>query len=81
MIRPVCIKYTNFSHGRITLFLIVEILLDVKEILKGHSKTKGIIERLQIFLIHLGKAFQNFYIFWLWMYHVQCLRNFLRCFS
>ena len=46
MIRPVCIEYTNLGNGRITLFRVAEIVLDMKEILKGHCKIQTIIEFL-----------------------------------
>ena len=38
MIRPVCIKYTDFCHGRVTFLFSVEIMLDMLEILECHCK-------------------------------------------
>ena len=40
MVRPVCIKNTDFRHGRVTLLLIFEIILYMLKIFKCHGKTK-----------------------------------------
>ena len=38
MIRPIGIKDTDFRHCRISVFFILIIILNVKEILKGHCQ-------------------------------------------
>ena len=38
VIRPVSIQYPDFSHGRITFFFILKVILNVLEILEGHRK-------------------------------------------
>ena len=59
MIRPIGIENADLRHGRISLLVILEIILDVLEILKGHCKTKGIIQLTQILLRHVLEAVKD----------------------
>ena len=81
MIRPVSIQYTDFCHGRITFFFVFIIILNVKEIFKGHSKIQRSIQFFKLIFWHISKAFKNLYIFWFLKICHQCFRFFCFCFS
>ena len=38
VIGPVSIQHANLGHGRVTVFLTPEVVLDMLEILEGHSQ-------------------------------------------
>ena len=44
VVGPVGIQHTDLCHGRITLLLVFEIVLNVKEILEGHCKVQGTVK-------------------------------------
>ena len=62
VVRPVGIQHTDFRHGRVSFFFLLEIILNVQEILKGHGKAQRIIEIFQLLLLQSGKSIQNLHI-------------------
>ena len=59
MIRPVGIQYADFRHGRITLLVISEIILNVFKITERHGKIQGGIKLLKLCLRHGHKTIKN----------------------
>ena len=79
MIRPICIKNTDFCHGRITFLFFIEIILDVLEILECHGKVQGRIQFFQISLSHILESVKNLHIIRVREYTDQSLRLFKSC--
>ena len=79
MVRPVSIQNTNLGHGRITFLLVLEIVLDMKEILECHSKVQGAVKFLQWCFIHIAEAIENLNIFRVLELCNQCLRLLKTC--
>ena len=40
---PICIKYTNLRNGRLSVFLIFKVILNMQEIFKCHCKIKRLV--------------------------------------
>ncbi len=74
VVRPVGIKDTDLRHGRIPVFLLFKIGSDMQEILKSHGKPQGIIQFLEIALLHIPEAVKNLHIFRLVIILHQSLR-------
>ena len=71
VIRPIGIQNPNLCHGRISLFLIFKILLNMKKILKGHRQIQRTIQLLKRFLLHLHKSVKNCHICRLFKFRYQ----------
>ena len=63
VIRPVCIENPDFRNGRVPLLFIFKIILDVKEIFKGHSQVQGAVKLTQPVLCKFTEALKNFNVF------------------
>ena len=74
VIRPVGIQHPDLCHGRISLLFILKVILDMKEILEGHSQVQRSIKFFQLLLFHVFKAVKNLYIFRLLKFCHQSLR-------
>ena len=74
VVGPVGIQHTNLGHGRISLLITAEIILDMQEILKGHSQTKGIVQLTQFSLFHITETVKNRHISRIIIYSDQSLR-------
>ena len=48
VVGPVGIQHTDLCHGRISFLFVLKIILNMKKILKGHSKIQGVIELLSV---------------------------------
>ena len=59
VIGPVGIQHTDLCHSGISVLLTCKIILNMKEILEGHSKSQGIIEFLQGSLLHGSKSVKH----------------------
>ena len=46
VIGPVRIQDADLRHGRVSLLLVPEIVLNMLKILKGHGKVQGIVQLL-----------------------------------
>ena len=44
VIGPIGIQYTDLGYGRITFFLTLEVILDVKKILERHGEVQRVIQ-------------------------------------
>ena len=44
MVGPVGIQYADLSHGRISMLLALEIILDMLEIPEGHGQVQGTVQ-------------------------------------
>ena len=75
VIWPVCIENSDLGHGWISLLLTLEIVLDVKEILECHGKSKWVIKLLKICLCHVLESVKYMNIGWLRELCNQSLRN------
>ena len=74
VVGPVGIQHTNLCHGRISLLITTEIILDMQEILEGHSQAKGIIQLAQLSLFHLTESVKDRHICRVIIYGDQSLR-------
>ena len=81
VIGPVCIKYTDLCHGRITFFFVFKVILDVLEILEGHCKIQRIIQCFKVCFRHIFESVKDFDIFRFREYSNQCLRFLETCFT
>ena len=59
VIGPVGIQHTDLGHGRITLLFVLKIILDMLEILEGHSQIQGTIQFFKYVLIHIAEIRQK----------------------
>ena len=59
VIGPIGIQNTDLRHGGVSLLLIVKVLLNVFEILKGHCQRKRIVQLLKLCLFHGDKAIKH----------------------
>ena len=62
VIRPIGIENADLRHGRIALFVVLEIILNMLEILEGHRQTKGIIEIPKVLFGHVGETIEDRYV-------------------
>ena len=62
VIRPIGIQHTDFRHGRISVFFVFKVILNVDEILEGHRQSQGIIQLFQLCLSHIRKSIKDFHI-------------------
>ena len=76
VIGPVGIQHADLGHGRIPVFLSLEIVLDMQKILKGHCQAQGIVQFLQCLLIHRAEAVKDLDISRLVIFRNQCRRFF-----
>ena len=81
VIRPVSIQYPDLCHGRITLFFVSEVVLDMQKILECHSKIQRIIKSVKISFCHIFKPFKDLYVFRFREYSYQSLWFLQTCFS
>ena len=44
VVGPVCIQHADLGHGRISVFLASEIVLNVLEITEGHGQVQGAVK-------------------------------------
>ena len=79
VIGPVCIKYTDLCHGRITFLFVFKVILDVLEILEGHCKIQRIIQCFKVCFRHIFESVKDLDIFRLRKYSNQCLRFLETC--
>ena len=75
VIGPISIQHPDLRDRGIPLFFILKIILDMKEILKGHCQVHGTIKLLERRLVHGRKAFQDLNILRLLKDSRQSLRN------
>ena len=50
VIRPISIQHTDLRHRRIPVLFLLIIILDMKEVLKGHGQVQGAVKSLQLLL-------------------------------
>ena len=76
VIGPVGIQHPDLRHGRISLFLIPKIILDVQKIPEGHCQVQGRVKFFQNRFLHIAEAIKDFYIRRLFKHGHQSLRLF-----
>ena len=59
VIGPVGIQYTNLRHGRISLFFLFKVILDMLEIFEGHSQIQRTVKFMKSVFRHFVKSFKN----------------------
>ena len=59
VIGPIGIQYTDLRHGRISLLIIVEIILNMFKIFECHGKSQRFVQRFQAAFVHISETIKN----------------------
>ena len=81
MVGPVGVQHADLGHGRISVFLASEIVLNVLEIPEGHGQIQGVVKFPEGGLVHLAEAVEDLHVCRLLKYSYQSIRLLHRRFS